>query len=98
MKGTFDTAASTLPHSVPPRLLRRDQAAAFCGLTNRLFAKALREIDETGEPILPPPLRIAGQELWHVEQLRQRLDVLAGWSVAAIDENEAERRVQAWRG
>ena len=92
-----DAAASSLPLSLPPRLLRGHQAAAFCGLTPRQFARAQRDVDEIGDPILPPPLRIAGQELWHVEQLRQRLDVLAGWSLAAIDDNEAERRVRQWR-
>ena len=87
-----------LPSSLPPRLLTRPQAAAYCGLTARLFARALRENDEFGGPILPAPLRIAGQELWHVEQLKQRLDVLAGWSATAIEDNEAERRVKQWRG
>ena len=87
-----------LPASLPPRLLSREQAAAFYSLTPRLFARALREHDESGDPIVPAPLRIAGQELWHVEQLRQRIDALAGWSATAIEHNEAERRVRQWRG
>lgn len=87
----------SLPLSVPPRLLTRDQAAAFCGLTVRQFAKALRDRDELGDPILPAPLRIAGRDLWHLERLRQRLDALAGWSETAVEANEAERRVRAWR-
>ena len=89
--------ADILPLSLAPCLLRNVQAAAFCGLTPRLFARARREVDERGDPILPDPIRIAGQELWHVEQLRDRADVLAGWAAAAIDGNEAERRVRAWR-
>lgn len=89
--------AHALPASVAPRLLTRDQAAAFCGLTTRQFAKALRDRDDFGEPILPAPLRIAGRDLWHLEQLRQRLDALAGWSETAVAANEAERRVRAWR-
>jgi hypothetical protein len=92
-----EAAATTLPPSIPPRLLRRDQAATFCGLNNRQFAKALRDLDEAGEPILPCPVLIAGQELWHVEQLKQRLDIMAGWSVTAIEDNEAERRVRKWQ-
>lgn len=94
---TESPGTDTLPRSLAPRLLRNVPAAAFCGLTPRLFARALREHDQYGDPILPAPILIAGQELWHVEQLRERLDALAGWRVTAIDGNEAERRVRAWR-
>ena len=86
-----------LPPSLAPRLLTREQAAEFCALTTRQFTRARREHDEFGEPIVPDPILIAGQELWHVEHLRQRLDVLAGWSETAINDNEAERRVRQWR-
>ena len=91
------TAANILPLSLPPRLLTRDQAAAFCGLTNRQFSKALRACGDLGDPILPGPISLGGQDLWHVEMLRQRLDVLAGLSAKFDGEDEAERRVQKWR-
>ena len=91
------TAANILPLSLPPRLLTRDQAAAFCGLTVRQFSKALRTSDDLGEPILPDPISLGGQDLWHVEMLRQRLDALAGLSAKFDDEDEAERRVKKWR-
>jgi len=90
-------AANILPLSLPPRLLTRDQAAAFCGLTNRQFNKVLKASDDLGDPILPGPISLGGQDLWHVEMLRQRLDALAGLSAKFDDEDEAERRVRKWR-
>ncbi len=90
-------AANILPLSLPPRLLTRDQAAAFCGLTIRQFNKALKTSDDLGEPILPDPISLGGQDLWHVEMLRQRVDALAGLSAKFDDEDEAERRVRKWR-
>ena len=91
------TSAKILPLSLPPRLLTRDQAAAFCGLTNRQFNKALKASDDLGEPVLSRPVNIAGQDLWHVEQLGQRLDALAGLSIESLGSDEAEKRVRKWR-
>ncbi len=88
---------NVLPISLPPRLLTRDQAAAFCGLSVRQFSKALRTSDDLGDGILPDPISLGGQDLWHVEMLRQRLDALAGLSAKLDDEDEAERRVKKWR-
>ncbi len=90
-------ATNALPISLPPRLLTRDQAAAFCGLTVRQFSKALRASDDLGDAILPDPISLGGQDLWHVEMLRQRLDALAGLSAKFDGEDEAERRVRKWR-
>ena len=89
--------AAILPLSLPPRLITRDQAAAFCGLTVRQFSKALRASDDLGDTILPGPISLGGQDLWHVEMLRQRVDALAGLSAKFDDEDEAERRVRKWR-
>ena len=91
------TAANILPLSLPPRLLPLGQAAAFCGLNVRQFNKARKASDDLGEPILPDPISLGGQELWHVEALRQRLDALAGMSMEISREDEAERRVRKWR-
>ena len=88
---------NVLPISLPPRWLTRDQAAAFCGLTVRQFNKALRARDDLGDTILPGPISLGGQDLWHVEMLRQRLDALAGLSAKFDDEDESERRVRKWR-
>ncbi len=88
---------NVLPLSLPPRLLTRDQAAAFCGLNIRQFSKARRTSDDLGDPILPDPISLGGQDLWHVEMLRQRLDALAGLSAKFDDDDEAERRVKKWR-
>ncbi len=74
-----------------------DQAAAFSGLSVRQFNKALKASDDLGNPILPDPISLGGQDLWHVEMLRQRLDALAGLSAKFDDEDEAERRVKKWR-
>ncbi len=90
-------ATNALPISLPPRFLARDLAAAFCGLNVRQFNKALRARDDLGDPILPDPISLGGQDLWHVEMLRQRLDALAGLSAKFDDEDEAERRVRKWR-
>ncbi len=89
--------ANILPLSLSPRLLTRDQAAAFCGLTNRQFNKAFKASDDLGEPVLPRPILLGGQALWHVEMLQQRLDALAGLSAKFDGEDEAERRVRKWR-
>ena len=91
------TAANILPLSLSPRLLTRDQAAAFCGLTIRQFNKAFKASDDLGESILPDSISLGGQDLWHVEMLRQRLDALAGLSAKFDGEDEAERRVRGWR-
>ena len=88
--------AKILPLSLPPKLLILDQAAEFCGLTNRQFNKALKASDDLGEPILPRPIFLGGQDLWHVELLGQRLDALAGLSVESPGKDEAEKRVQKW--
>ncbi len=90
-------AANVLPMSLPPRFLTRDQAAAFCGLSVRQFTKALKASDDLGDAILPDPISLGGQDLWHVEILRQRLDALAGLSAKFDGEDEAERRVRGWR-
>ncbi len=90
-------ATNVLPSSLPPRFLPRDQAAAFCGLNVRQFNKALTATDDLGDPILPDPISLGGQDLWHVEMLRQRLDALAGLSAKFDDDDEAERRVKKWR-
>ena len=89
-------ATNVLPSSLPPMYLPRDQAAAFCGLTVRQFNKALTARDDLGDPILPAPISLGGQDLWHVEMLRQRLDALAGLSAKFDGEDEAERRVRKW--
>lgn len=89
--------ANVLPISLPPTFLTRDQAAAFSGLSVRQFNKALRASDDLGESILPDPISLGGQELWHVEILRHRLDALAGLSAKSDDADEAERRVKKWR-
>lgn len=88
---------NVLPLSLPPMLLTRDQAAAFCGLSVRQFSKALRTSDDLGDPLLPDPILLGGQDLWHVEILRQRLDALAGLGAKLDNEDEAERRVKKWR-
>ena len=91
------TAAKILPLSLPPKLLTLDQAAEFCGLKRCQFNKALKASDNLGEPVLPRPIFLGGQDLWHVEQLGQRLDALAGLSVESLGKDEAEKRVQKWR-
>ena len=90
-------ATNVLPSSLPPRFLPLNQAAAFSGLTVRQFNKALTARDDLGEPILPDPVSLGGQDLWHVELLRQCLDALAGLSAKFDGEDEAEKRVRKWR-
>lgn len=72
-------------------MLKRDRAAAFCGLTIRKFNRAI------SESILPKPVCIAGENLWHVEQLRDSLDRLAGWQAQSPSGDIASQRVQQWR-
>jgi hypothetical protein len=71
-------------------MLGREQAAAFCGLTVRRFNAAVKD------GALPAPVCIAGEDLWHVERLRQSLDALAGWAPDAPRGNRAAERVKGW--
>ena len=74
--------------AIEPRMFNRAVAGRFCGLTTRRFAAAVR--DNT----LPPPVTVAGADVWHVEQLKEALDRIAGWSPDKVPASRAAQRVQ----
>lgn len=76
---------------VEPRMLGRDAAMAFCGFDSvRRFNRAM------ADGVIPKPVNVAGQDLWHVERLRASLDLLAGWAPDRPHGNRAAERVRGW--
>ena len=55
---------------VPPRGLPKPEAAAHCGLTPRLFTRAVKQ------KLLPEPLPFG--EVWDVKALDRAMDKLSG--------------------
>lgn len=68
------------------RLLRRKEAAEYCGLSIAAFERAM--IDGT----LPYPVKIEGQERWCIKALDKALDRLTGAAERPAWEIELERR------
>ena len=68
------------------RLLRRKEAAEYCGLSIAAFERAV--FDGT----LPYPVKIEGQERWCIKALDKALDRLTGVEARPAWEIELERR------
>lgn len=70
-----------LPPSLPPRGIRREQAAAYVGVSPRKFD----ELVQDGR--MPPAKKIDGARVWDVRQLDAAFDRLPdNGSGAAVDE------------
>ena len=72
---------SRLPTGVAPRLLSRDAAAAYCGVTAETFEQHVR-------PHVPP-IAIGARRLWDIKALDRWLDVRSGL-------REALRSIDDW--
>ncbi len=64
--------ASAALRPVPRRGLRRDEAAAYVGISPSKFDQLVRERR------MPQPLRIDGCTLWDIRALDSAFDALAG--------------------
>lgn len=61
---------SSLPLSLPPRGLNREQAAAYVGVSVRKFD----EMVDDGR--MPPPKRVDARKLWDIRRLDEFFDRL----------------------
>lgn len=68
--------ALTLPASLPPRLLSREQAAEYVGVSPTAF-------DELVPGTMPAPTRLGRRVLWDRHQLDRVVDRLAGASASS---------------
>jgi hypothetical protein len=59
-----------LPANMPPRLLSRDQAAEYCGVSGVHFSETI------GKDV--PPIEIGRRLVWDVRALDRYLDVRSG--------------------
>jgi predicted DNA-binding transcriptional regulator AlpA len=59
-----------LPHSLPPRGLSREQAAAYVGVSPTLFDRGVKD------GILPKPFRLYGRVLWCRMAIDSAVDAL----------------------
>lgn len=65
-----DTTPKRLPVGITPRLLCRDAAAAYCGVTGDTFATHVRpHVD---------PIEIGARRLWDIKALDRWLDEQSG--------------------
>jgi predicted DNA-binding transcriptional regulator AlpA len=62
--------ASLLPPSLPPRLLSREQAAEYCGVSPTYFD----EVVDDGR--MPKPVRLGRRVLWDLRKIDLALDKL----------------------
>ena len=60
----------SLPPGITPRLLARDAAATYCGITAETFEQHIR-------PFVPP-IEIGARRLWDVRALDRWLDAQSG--------------------
>jgi hypothetical protein len=67
-----------LPPGVTPRLLSRQAAAAYCGVSPGVF--------ETHVPIAP--VRVGHQKRWDVKALDAWLDRQSGFATIAVPDGE----------
>lgn len=70
----------TLPSSLPPRGLSRQQAAEYVGVSPSHFDKLIRD------RLMPPPKRLGGRVIWDRKQLDGALDALDADSAWPDDE------------
>lgn len=82
-----------LPFGIAPRLLGRDAAAAYCGMSSDHFDRHVAR--------LVPPLEFGAKLLWDVRALDKWLDALSGlahapkpWAewLGALDGDQNEGR------
>jgi predicted DNA-binding transcriptional regulator AlpA len=78
--------ASVLPVSLPPRGLKRSEAAAYVGLGATTFDRAV------ADGLMPKPFRLYGRVLWCRLALDAAIDVLRD----AQSEAEAARASDTW--
>jgi hypothetical protein len=62
----------SLPPNLPPRMLSREEAAAYCGVSPTLFDA------QVAQDILPQGVWLGGRKLWDVRKLDKALDALSG--------------------
>jgi hypothetical protein len=72
-----------LPDGLTPRLLSRDAAATYCGISPTLF-------DEHVVPAVPA-LRIGARTLWDIKKLDRWLDEQSGFAHAGPGRSLGER-------
>jgi hypothetical protein len=79
-----------LPASLPPRGLRREEAAAYCGCnTTRAFDEWVRR------GIVPPP--IPGTKRWDRKAIDAAIDKASGLSSDSHDSESPEAALDQWR-
>jgi predicted DNA-binding transcriptional regulator AlpA len=62
---------SALPHSLPPRLIDRNIAAAYVGVSPNTFDKMV------GQGSMPPARQVSGKRIaWDVRELDAAVDAL----------------------
>ena len=71
-----------LPAGMTPRLLSRDAAAAYCGLSPNAFE------DHVAAAV--PPIRIGQRKLWDIRSLDRWLDELAGFEAPTGQPDDEE--------
>lgn len=67
-----ESKGDLLPRSLPPRGLRREEAAAYVGVSPTLFDEMVRD----GR--MPPPKRINSRTVWDIRKLDNAFDALPG--------------------
>jgi len=86
-KTTLDTSATPLPLQLTPRLLNRQQAAAYCNLSPTTFSNWVR----SGKL----PAALPGTTRWDLKAIDAALDAMSGLQpqqeASALDEWRAKR-------
>jgi predicted DNA-binding transcriptional regulator AlpA len=59
---------SKLPMNLPPRLVSRDAAAQYCGMTGNTFAELVKE----GK--MPSPKKFRTRVLWDIREIDRAID------------------------
>jgi hypothetical protein len=76
-------AERKLPEGMTPRLISREQAAAYCGMSPNFFDEQVRQS--------VPPLDFGRRHLWDVKKLDRWLDALSGLAQPVDNRSMGER-------
>lgn len=71
-RGSAKDKGRTLPPSLPPRGLRREEAAAYIGVSPTLFDEMV------SDGRMPKPKRINARTVWDIRRLDLAFDAIGG--------------------
>lgn len=77
------TEKSSLPRGLTPRLLSREQAAAYCGISPNHF--------DAHVALYVAPIAFGGRRLWDIQLIDRWLDHKTGVSEAKVQGSILER-------